>query len=235
MSVTNRNFVVTKKRRSALLFTFILLISSALSIAVLFFVFVDREATLLQFFQKQIDSHFTQSIEALKVMEDKSEELKVLQDFAGKASDGLVQAYPSFIALGAFITALINYYVTRFLWRRIDSHDMFHQARFSGWVVPDQVVWVLIASSAAFFLAENALGFVGINLLLISLVAYFFQGLAIIIYFLESRNVPVFFWVLIFFVILFQPLLVGVSIGLGIFDNWIDLRKIRVVEERSSE
>ena len=211
------------------------LVSAALSIALLLFVFVDREATLLEFFQKQVDGHFTQSIEALKAMGDKPEELKVLQDFAGKASGSLVQAYPSFIALGTFITALINYYATRFLWRRIDTYEMFHHARFSGWVVPDQVIWVLIGSSAVFLLADNALGAIGINLLLMTLIAYFFQGLAVTIYFLESRNVPVFFWVLIFFVILLQPLLVGASIGLGVFDTWMDLRKVRVIREQNSE
>jgi uncharacterized protein YybS (DUF2232 family) len=211
------------------------LVSSALSIAVLLFVFVDREATLLQFFQKQIDGHFSQSVEALKAMGDKSEEIKLFQDFAVKASDSLVQAYPSFIALGAFITALINYYATRFLWRRIDNYDMFHPARFSGWVVPDNVVWILIGSSTAFFLADNTLGFIGINLLVISLIAYFFQGLAIIIFFLESRNVPVFFWIIIFFVIILQPLLVGASIGLGVFDSWMDLRKVRVIEKQKLE
>ena len=211
------------------------LFSAALSIVLLLFVFADREATLLEFFQKQIDGHFTQSIEALKAMGDKPEELKVLQDFAGKASGSLVQAYPSFIALGTFITALINYYATRFLWRRIDTYEMFHHARFSGWIVPDQVIWVLICSSSLFLLADNALGAIGINLLLMTLIAYFFQGLAVTIYFLESRNVPVFFWVLIFFVILLQPLLVGASIGLGVFDTWMDLRKIRVIREQNSE
>jgi len=211
------------------------LVSAALSIALLLFVFVDREATLLEFFQKQVDGHFTQSIEALKAMGDKPEELKVLQDFAGKASGSLVQAYPSFIALGTFITALINYYATRFLWRRIDTYEMFHHARFSGWIVPDQVIWVLIGSSSVFLLADNALGAIGINLLLMTLIAYFFQGLAVAIYFLESRNVPVFFWVLIFFVILLQPLLVGASIGLGVFDTWMDLRKVRVIREQNSE
>ena len=211
------------------------LVSAALSIALLLFVFVDREATLLEFFQKQVDGHFTQSIEALKAMGDKPEELKVLQDFAGKASGSLVQAYPSFIALGTFITALINYYATRFLWRRIDTYEMFHHARFSGWIVPDQVIWVLIGSSSVFLLADNALGAIGINLLLMTLIAYFFQGLAVTIYFLESRNVPVFFWVLIFFVILLQPLLVGASIGLGVFDTWMDLRKVRVIREQNSE
>jgi len=45
----------------------------------------------------------------------------------------------------------------------------------------------------------------------------------------------VFFWILMFFVILLQPLLVGVSIGLGVFDAWMDLRKIRVIGEQNSE
>ena len=215
--------------------SFSALVSAVLSIVLMLFVFTDREATLLEFFQKQIDGHFAQSIESLKAIGDKSEELKVVQDFAGKASGSLAQAYPSFIVLGTFVTALINYYATRFLWRRIYGYDMFHEARFSGWVIPDQVIWILIGSSAVFLLADNALGSIGINLLLMTLVAYFFQGLAITIYFLESRNVPVFFWVLIFFVILLQPLLVGVSIGLGIFDTWMDLRKVRVIKEQSPE
>jgi uncharacterized protein YybS (DUF2232 family) len=198
-------------------------------------VFTEREATLLEFFQKQIDGHFAQSIESLKAIGDKSEELKVVQDFADKASGLLAQAYPSFIVLGTFVTALINYYATRFLWRRIYGYGMFHEARFSGWVIPDQVIWVLIGSSAVFLLADNALGSIGINLFLMTLVAYFIQGMAITIYFLESRNVPIFFWILMFFVILLQPLLVGVSIGLGVFDTWMDLRKIRVIGEQNSE
>jgi uncharacterized protein YybS (DUF2232 family) len=203
------------------------LASAVLSVILLLFVFNDREATFTEFFQKQIEGHFTQSIEALKKMGDKPEELKAMQDFSDKASGSLAQCYPSFIVIGSFITALINYYATRFLWGRIHSYDLFHQARFSSWFVSDQVVWVLIGSSAIFLLNDNILGVVGINLLLLTLVVYFFQGLSLIIYFLESRKVPVFFWVLIFIVIVFQPLLIGASIGLGIFDIWMDMRKVR--------
>ena len=50
---------------------------------------------------------------------------------------------------------------------------------------------------------------------------------SLIISFLESRKVPVFFWILIFIVIVFQPLLIGATIGLGIFDIWMDMRKVR--------
>jgi len=104
--------------------SFSALASAVLSIVLLLFVFTDREATLLEFFQKQIDGHFAQSIESLKAIGDKSEELKVVQDFADKASGSLAQAYPSFIVLGTFVTALINYYATRFLWRRIYGYDI---------------------------------------------------------------------------------------------------------------
>jgi uncharacterized protein YybS (DUF2232 family) len=209
--------------------------SAVLSIALLIFLFTDRETTLLDFFHKQIGVHFAQSIVSLKAMGDKSEELKVVQDFADKTSGSLAKAYPSFIVFGSFITALINFYTTRFLWRRIYSHDVFHEARFSGWTIPEPFIWFLIGSSALFLLDNNVLGAIGLNFLLMTLGAYFFQGLAIIICFLESRNVPVFFWVLIFFVILIQPLLVGVVIGLGVFDTWMDLRKVRAIGEQNSE
>ena len=206
------------------------LVSAVLSIALLLVVFIDRELSLLEFFQKQINGHFAQSIESLKAIGGKSEEIKALQGFADEASGLLAQAYPAFVAFGAFITSLVNYYVTRFLWKSFCSYDLFHEARFSGWIIPDQVIWLLIGSASIFLLTDNALGVIGISLLLIILAAYFFQGLAITVHFLESRNVPVFFWVLIFFVILLQPLLVGVSIGLGVFDTWMDLRKVRLEE-----
>ena len=130
---------------------------------------------------------------------------------------------------------MINYYTIRFLWSRIYSSDLFHPARFSGWIVPDQIVWVFIGSGALSFLVDNSLGAIAMNLFLIVLVVYFLQGLATIIYFLESRNVPVFFWVLIFFVIVFQPLLIGAAIGLGIFDTWMDVRKIRADQGQGLE
>ncbi|SVC03473.1 uncharacterized protein METZ01_LOCUS256327, partial [marine metagenome] len=85
-------------------------VSAVLSIVFLLIVFTDRDLSLLEFFQKQINGHFTQSIESLKAIGGKSEEIKALQGFADEASGLFAQAYPAFIAFGAFITALVNYY-----------------------------------------------------------------------------------------------------------------------------
>jgi hypothetical protein len=202
------------------------LVSAALSIILLLFIFTDRESTLTEFFQEQIAGHFQLSMEALQAMGDKSEELKAMREFASGASSAMAQAYPSFITIGILVTAVVNYYMVRLLWGRIYGPGLFHPARFSGWVAPEQAIWVFIGSGGLLF-AEGILGTLGLNLFSLVLVVYFLQGLAILIHFLDSRNVPVFFWILIFFVIVLQPLLIGAAVGLGIFDTWIDLRKIR--------
>ena len=210
------------------------LVSAALSIILLLFIFTDRESTLTEFFQEQIEGHFQLSMEALQAVGDKPEELKAMREFANEASGAMARSYPSFITIGILMTAVVNYYMVRLLWRRIYGPGLFHPARFSGWVAPEQAIWVLIGSGGLLFFAEGILGALGLNLFFLVLVVYFLQGLAILIHFLDSRNVPVFFWVLIFFVIVLQPLLIGAAVGLGIFDTWIDLRKIRVKPEEIS-
>jgi len=175
------------------------------------------------------------SMEALQAMGDKPEELKAMREFASGASSAMAQAYPSFITIGILVTAVVNYYMVRLLWRFIYGPGLFHPARFSRWVAPEQAIWVFIGSGGLLFFAEGILGTLGVNLLSLVLVVYFLQGLAILIHFLDSRNVPVFFWILIFFVIVLQPLLIGVAVGLGIFDTWIDLRKIRTKPVEISE
>ena len=211
------------------------LVSAALSIILLLFIFTDRESTLTEFFQEQIEGHFQLSMEALQAMGDKPEELKAMREFASGASGAMAQSYPSFITIGILVTAVVNYCMVRFLWGRIYGPGLFHPARFSGWVAPEQAIWVFIGSGGLLFFAEGILGTLGLNLFSLVLVVYFLQGLAILIHFLESRNVPVFFWTLIFFVIVLQPLLIGVAVGLGIFDIWIDLRKIRTKPAEISE
>ena len=119
----------------------------------------------------------------------------------------------------------------------LDAHVYEEVESDSSAIVQAVLIVVIVAVAkgvATLSVTDNILGTIGLNLFLMALVVYFFQGLSIIIFFLESRNVPVFFWVLIFFVIIFQPLLIGASIGLGIFDIWLDMRKVRANGEQNS-
>ncbi len=68
---------------------------------------------------------------------------------------------------------------------------------------------------------------VGLNVFAVMLVIYFVQGTSIVVHFLRARNIPKFFWFVLFILIFAQPLLIGLVAGLGVFDIWADFRKLR--------
>ncbi|MBI4411508.1 MAG: DUF2232 domain-containing protein [Deltaproteobacteria bacterium] len=93
-------------------------------------------------------------------------------------------------------------------------------------------VWVVIAAVGAlllnsWFFAKTALMAPAANILLVLMFAYFLQGLAIVSWFFEKKNIGPVFRVMIysFLVILFQTLGV-IVMALGFFDAWFDFRKL---------
>ena len=67
---------------------------------------------------------------------------------------------------------------------------------------------------------------VGINGLLVLLTIYFMQGIAIISFYFEKKGLPRFVRVVLYAMIAFQQLFLLVVIGIGLFDMWINFRKI---------
>jgi uncharacterized protein YybS (DUF2232 family) len=64
----------------------------------------------------------------------------------------------------------------------------------------------------------------GLNGLLVMLLIYFFQGIAIVSFYFEKMRLPLLArWVLYFFTLQVLPLV----IGLGVFDMWLNVRKIK--------
>jgi len=202
-------------------------VSMALSTLILFVLFAEREMSMTDFFQDQIEKQFGQSMKALESMGEKQADLNSMQEFIDKSSRLFASAYPAFILVGSLMTAAVNFFLVRFLWTRLYGQTLFLQEKFSSLVLPDFLVWILIFSSGSLFFLDTPVGAVGLNLFLVAGLVYFFQGLAIAVHILEAKKVPVFLWVLAFFLILIQPVLIGLVIGLGVFDIWIDFRKIR--------
>lgn len=201
--------------------------ASLLTIVFLFVQFSDREDSQTDFFQKQIEMHFQQSLESLESVGESPADLEAMKEFAERSSQTLASAYPAFIMVGSLIAAAVNYALVHVLWVRLYGPAMFHPGRFSEWVFPEALIWALILSGVATFFIGGTLGTLGMNVLVVMLVLYFFYGMAIIVYFLEARKVPIFVWVIIFFLIFIQPIFMGLAIGLGVFDLWADFRKLR--------
>jgi predicted membrane protein DUF2232 len=201
--------------------------SMTLATFLMFVLFADRENSLTDFFQAQIMEHFDQSMETLKSMGEQQVELDAMRDFFEQSSRTFATAYPAFIMAGSLITAAVNYFLVRLVWIKFYGDALFRKEKFSELVLPDFLIWGLILSSGSLFLIGSSVGVVGMNLFAMLLLVYLFQGLAILVHILAGRNVPRFLWALVFFVIAIQPILLGLLIGLGIFDIWVDFRKIK--------
>ena len=209
--------------------------SMILATFLMFVLFAEEDKSLTDFFQGQIRQHFELSAEALKSMGESQAELDSMQAFFEQSSRTLASAYPAFIMVGSLITAAINFFLVRMLWIKFYGETLFLKEKFSELVLPDFMVWGLILSSGSLFLIGNPIGTVGMNLFAILLLVYLFQGLAIAVHILESKRVPIFLWVLVFFLIIIQPILMGLVIGLGVFDIWVDFRKIRKIKTENPE
>lgn len=84
----------------------------------------------------------------------------------------------------------------------------------------------LIAAGFSLFLSFSPLRLVAVNALVIMLAIYFFHGLAVLLFYLNKYRVPPWMRLGVYALILLQQMLViGVTMA-GLFDQWLDLRRI---------
>jgi uncharacterized protein YybS (DUF2232 family) len=94
------------------------------------------------------------------------------------------------------------------------------------WQSPELMVWGLIAAGFSLFLSFSPLRLVAVNALVIMLAIYFFHGLSILLFYLNKYRVPPWMRLGVYALILLQQsLVIGVTMA-GLFDQWLDLRRI---------
>jgi uncharacterized protein YybS (DUF2232 family) len=203
------------------------LVSAGVSILLLIVLLGDQDTTIRDFFEKQIRAHFTQSMEVFEAAGDSEAEITDMKAFVDKTVGGFASAYPAFVLIGSLVCAMANYGLLRIVWGRIYGLGLFSESTFAEWICMENLVWGFIASSAALFLGQGMVADAGLNLFVVMMVIYFVQGMSIVTHFLQAKKVPVFLWIALFILIFVQPLFIGLVAGIGVFDIWVDFRKIR--------
>jgi len=94
------------------------------------------------------------------------------------------------------------------------------------WKTPDFLVFVVIAVSIFIFLPTGVLKLIAVNCLIILMFAYFFQGIAVASFFFQKRSAPFALRFFFYLLIAIQPLFMFLVIGFGLFDTWINFRKL---------
>ena len=189
------------------------LISGGLSLFLLVALMGDQDSTVKEFFEKQIRSHFAQSIETFEAVGEKKAEIEDMKVFTEKVVGGFASSYPAFVLVGSLISAMINYVVLRMVWRRIYGPGLFPESSFAEGICPENLVWVFIAASITLFFGQGFVEEAGLNLFVLMIVVYFVQGMSIVMHFLKVRKVPNILWFILFI------LLITLAAGCFVYKN----------------
>lgn len=94
------------------------------------------------------------------------------------------------------------------------------------WRAPENLIWGVIGCGVIVAVAGGALKLLGLNGLLILMMIYFFQGIAIVSFFFERKRFPRLLRIFIYSLVAVQQVLLLIVIALGLFDTWFNFRKL---------
>jgi hypothetical protein len=137
--------------------------------------------------------------------------------------------FPAMLVMNYGLTNTLAYLLARRYCQHEQPTGLFDPEDVAQWKSSDYLVWVFLGSGAALFLPFTPVSTVALNIFLITLAIYFMHGLAIATFWgrrlpLPSR-VGVLLAVMLF--IIAGPLCVLVCTAAGLFDLWVDFRRLR--------
>ncbi len=100
------------------------------------------------------------------------------------------------------------------------------QVPLNLWRSPEPLVWVLILAGALAWAAEGWPYWAAINVLLVLGVMYFFQGLAVVAYWLQKKNAPRGLRVMLYALLAVEMILAVLVALAGLFDIWFNFRRL---------
>ena len=135
----------------------------------------------------------------------------------------LLPAFAILVGAGAMLMNL------RVFWRWAGQQRLAYSlfGDLSRWSAPEWMVWLLLAGGFGLFIPLPAASDIALNGFICVAAIYFCQGLAIIGFYFQSLSVPSIVRGIIYFVVFAQPVVASLVCVAGVFDMWIDFRRLK--------
>ena len=165
-----------------------------------------------------------------------SDEVLFLKEFGQKMVNRVMILLPAILVNMTLFIVWCNLFVAR---RWIKGPLAYEKlGDLTRWQLKDQWIWVLIGSAAVLFLNlylldSSVIGFITSNILLVLLFVYFFYGLTIVAFYLQKRQSSLLKLSIYFLIFVFFQIVAVVIVILGIFDFWVDFRKLKQKEKET--
>ncbi len=131
---------------------------------------------------------------------------------------------PGILASASLLVAWLNFLIVRRLGRRVAAGASLGDLTL--YRAPEKLVWPLIASAALMVIFSGWLFWLGANLILVLGVVYFFQGMAVVAYWLKKKNAPTLLKLAIYVLVAVEFFLAVLLAAVGLFDMWFNLRRL---------
>jgi len=181
---------------------------------------------ILEYFQSNLGN-------SIRLYEDiglEPEKVIQIKQFIQGLSDLIARIYPSLIIVGTAFVVWVNVVISRPLFRLkgVGYPDFGPMDR---WQASEHMVWGVIAAGFALFFPISGIRSLAINALIVTSVIYVFHGLSIVMFFFNRHNIPGWARLGVYVLIVVQQIFLIVLAIAGLFDQWVDFRKIHRKEE----
>lgn len=191
---------------------------------------LSKNRTPLEMILTYLQASLSENLDLYRGMEMNEEVALNAREYLRFLVDAIMKVYPALTVIGTGFVVWINVIISKPLLRiRNLPHPDF--GSMDRWGAPEAMVWGLIGSGFSLFLPWPSLRSVALNAVMIFLVIYFFHGLSIVVFYLNKYRVPSWVRIGVYALILFQQIFALVLALAGLFDQWIDLRRIRPKKE----
>ena len=136
----------------------------------------------------------------------------------------IAQLAPALLLINTTLVVLLNYLLSRRLAGPWGCED--GRLPLSSWEAPGWLVFVVIGAGFFMLVPNQVVQMVGVNVLLVCGLFYFFQGLAILAFNFKRFQVPRFFrWIAYMLLVLIKSVMLLVIL-MGLIDLWLDFRHL---------
>ncbi len=193
--------------------------------ACLLFIGIARNMGPFEVVQAYLKSNLDGALHMYEQMGLEKEKALEIQTYGKAIIETISKIYPSLLVVGSVFVVWINVLLGQRLLRRAHlEYPVFDNA--DRWQAPEILVWGLIAAGFSLFFPLGSVKLIAINVLIVLMTVYLFQGVSILVFFLNKFHVPLWSRGAIYLLLFFQQVfLLLVALG-GVFDQWIDFRKI---------
>lgn len=181
-----------------------------------------------------LDGSFSQIIEIYRNSSDlPADMLYKLEQIVTEIREFLPRVLPGLLAGSVIITVWLNQVIGNYLLLRLRP-DKAAWPRYCRWRLPDKLVWLVIVAAILSLVGNGTTKSAGYCLVIVSVMLYFFQGMAVFIHFLDRWNVPMYLRIILYVILAVQSYGLLLLAMMGIADIWLDFRKLARDEETNN-